>query len=275
MKNVLLILLFVVCLIGFTQAEQLYYSSDLQRAQSDVRGPDPYEAGAKFVTGSTPPTITALGIIDLDNTNPTPVPSGDGLKEAHRVTLWLDSDNTKVTEVTVPSGTAGILIDGHRYAAIPEGELTLQANTAYVVSADVTNIQDSWLDDTDDNGVDTLDTADPYFVGTNDSTTWQPRWGTAGTCPDSSWHSGVFYGFVNITSESLAPGKAWDPDPQSGAEDVGTATGTPIALTLSWKTGMDPCDTNNFDPNINNHLLYLDTNSAKLHYGGGAWSGGL
>ncbi|MBN1765111.1 MAG: hypothetical protein JW860_07630, partial [Sedimentisphaerales bacterium] len=69
--------------------------------------------------------------------------------------------------------------------------------------------------------------------------------------------------------------KAHDPDPQSGANNVGTANGNYISLTLSWKTGLDPLDSNYYDPNINNHLLYLDTNSAKLHYGGGAWSGGL
>jgi hypothetical protein len=70
-------------------------------------------------------------------------------------------------------------------------------------------------------------------------------------------------------------GEAWDPDPQDDATNVGTANGNYVQLTLSWKTGLDPANPNNFDPNINNHLLYLDVNDANLGYGNGAWSGGL
>ena len=154
----------LVSLFGFTHAEQLVYRSNF--TTNSVRGPDPYETGNKFVTGSTPPTITALGFIDLHNTNPVSSPDGDGLLEAHRVTLWLDADGSKVTEVTVPAGPSGELVDGFRYAAIPEGSLVLEPNTAYVISADTTGLQDAWLQEEDL-------TPDIYFIGNNNSTAWQ------------------------------------------------------------------------------------------------------
>ena len=163
-----------------------------------VRGADPYEVGNKFVTGSNPPAITALGFIDLNNTNPAIGPDGDGLQEVHRVTLWLDSDGSMVTEVFVPAGTAGHLIDSFRYAEIPERSVTLAPNTAYVVSADITGIQDAWLEE------ESL-IPNAYYIdeNTNDSTTWQGRWGTPGQRPASQWHTGTFYGIVNITSKMI------------------------------------------------------------------------
>ncbi|MBN1796914.1 MAG: hypothetical protein JW804_09600 [Sedimentisphaerales bacterium] len=60
--------------------------------------------------------------------------------------------------------------------------------------------------------------------------------------------------------------KAWEPNPHNTAENVGTANATKVKLNLQWKTGLDPCDANNPNPDITNHLLYLDTNSAKLMY---------
>ena len=175
---------------------ELYDRKDF--AVNSVRTPDPYEVGNKFVTGSNPPTITALGVIDLNNTNPAAGPDGDGLVESHWVTLWRDSDGSMVTEVLVPGGTAGHLIDSFRYAEIPEGSLTLAPNTAYVVSADITGIQDAWLNEEDL-------TPNAYFIdeNTNDSTTWQGRWGTPGQRPTSQWHTGTLYGFVNITSKMI------------------------------------------------------------------------
>lgn len=175
---------------------ELYNRSDF--TVNNVRGPDPYETGNKFVTGSIPPTITALGFIDLNNTTPAVGPDGDGLLESHRVTLWLDSDGSMVTEVIVPSGTAGHLIDSFRYATIPEGEITLAPDTAYVVSADITGTQDAWLNE------EAL-TPNAYFIddNINNNTTWQGRWGTPGQRPASQWHTDTFYGFANISSKMI------------------------------------------------------------------------
>jgi len=174
-------------------SEQLYDRSDF--TVNDIRGSDPYETGNQFTTGSNPPTITALGFIDLNNTNPTVDSDGDGLLESHRVTLWLDSDGSKVTEVTVPAGTSGKLIDSFRYAAIPEGSLTLASDTAYVVSADTGGIQDPWLNE------EAL-TPNAYFIDDKmtDSTTWQGRWAVSGQWPIYQWHTGTFYGLANVSS---------------------------------------------------------------------------
>jgi hypothetical protein len=174
---------------------ELYDRSDF--TIDDIRGSDPYEAGNKFVTGSNPPTITALGFIDLNNSNPATDPDGDGLLESHRVTLWSDSDGSKVTEVTVPAGTAGHLIDGFRYTEIPEGAITLAPNTAYVVSTDIA-VLDPWL-----NEEYLIPNADFIDENVDDSTTWEGRWGTQGQWPTSQWHTGTFYGLVNVTTKII------------------------------------------------------------------------
>jgi hypothetical protein len=144
---------------------ELYDRKDF--AVESVRTPSSYEVGNKFLTGSW-------------------------------VTLWRDSDGSMVTEVLVPGGTAGYLIDGFRYAEIPEGSLTLAPNTAYVVSADITGIQDAWLEEED-----LIPNADFINENVDDSTTWQGRWGTPGQRPASQWHTGTFYGLVNITSKMI------------------------------------------------------------------------
>ncbi|MBN1796635.1 MAG: LamG domain-containing protein [Sedimentisphaerales bacterium] len=76
----------------------------------------------------------------------------------------------------------------------------------------------------------------------------------------------------NLRTGISSIGNAWDPDPENEIDNVGepNATQGPLQITLKWKTGLDPIDPNNFDPNINNHLVYMDINSAKLHYGGGS-----
>ena len=255
-RQVLIFLMFFSCLFGLTQAErkQLYYRSDF--TINDVRYGDPYEAGNKFVTGSEAPIVAALGYIDLHNTNPAGEPDGDGLLEEHRVTLWLDSDGSKVTEVIVPAGTEGRLVDGFRYATIPEGTLTLEANTAYVVSTKMTNIADPWLEEEEL-------TPDYYFIGDNidDSTTWEPRWGFGGDMPNLQWHTGWFYGNVNILSGVSAA--AFEPFPEDGAIGVGTAVDeTTVDVALSWNTGLDEI-TEEVNPAITAHYLYItdDPNS--------------
>jgi hypothetical protein len=255
-RQVLIVVLFLLCLFGLTQAErkQLYYRSDF--TINDVRYADPWEVGNKFVTGSDPPTITALGFIDLHNTNPVVDPDGDGLLEEHRITLWLDSDGSKVTEVTVPAGTEGLLFGSFRYAVIPEGAITLEADTAYVVSAKQTNSDEPWLEEEEL-------IPDYYFIGENinDSATWEPRWGTGGGMPDMQWHTGFFYGNVNILSGVSTA--AFEPVPEDGAVGVGTPVDdTTVDVSMSWKTGLDQI-TEEVNPAITAHYLYItdDPNS--------------
>ena len=175
---------------------ELYKTDDFTLLQEGTAST--YEVGNKFVTGTFPPTITALGFIDLNNTDSVVNPDGDGLFESHRVTLWRDSNGSKVAEVIVPAGSDGHLIGNFRYTEIPEGSLTLAPNTAYVISADTTGIQDAWLDEE-------VLTPNGYFIDNNlnDSTTWQGRWGTPGQRPASQWHTGTFYGLANITSKVI------------------------------------------------------------------------
>lgn len=255
-RQILIFLMFLSCLFGLTQAEQLYYRSDF--TVDDVRYGDPYEAGNKFVTGSEPPTITALGYIDLHNTNPAVDPDGDGLIEEHRVTLWLDSDGSKVTEVIVPAGTGGQLVGSFRYAAIPEGVIKLEANTAYVVSAKMTNVEDAWLEEEEL-------TPDYYFIGDNidDSTTWEPRWGFGGDIPDMQYHTGWFYGNVNIWAG--VPTCAFEPVPEDDAIGVGTPVDdTTVDVDMSWKTGLDRI-TQEVNAAITSHYLYItDANSTSF-----------
>lgn len=226
MKNGILFLMLVVCLLGACTTvvgEQLYYRSD--HAAAGLRQPDPWETGNKFMTGSTPPTITALGYIDLNDTSPGVGADGDGMQEEHTVSLWLDVAGTLVTSVVIPAGTGSDLIDGYRWVQIPEGSLTLLADTEYVVSADTTDVLDLWLDEV------SL-TPDAVFIGTNVSTTWQGRWGTPGTRPDNSWQTGTFYGAANITTEGFTGPS--NPDPANGS-----ANAADDVTQLSW-TYPDP-----------------------------------
>jgi hypothetical protein len=62
-------------------------------------------------------------------------------------------------------------------------------------------------------------------------------------------------------------GYAFNPDPSSGATDVGTAAGATVNVQLKWKTGLDPCDINNPDPNITMHKLFYGPNDPNLEKG--------
>ncbi|MBN1796634.1 MAG: immunoglobulin domain-containing protein [Sedimentisphaerales bacterium] len=79
--------------------------------------------------------------------------------------------------------------------------------------------------------------------------------------------SGNISSFLLIDDYTIL-GTAWDPDPEPGTTKVGVKSGSYVDVTLNWKSGLDPLDPNVFDPNINNHLVYMDTCSAELHYNG-------
>jgi hypothetical protein len=159
-----------------------------------VRGAESFEVGSRFVTDSNPPTVRALGYIDLDDTNPSFAPHGDGLREPHRVTLWKESTGTRIAEVTVPGGKAGCIIESFRTMPIPVGPVTLETNTAYIVSASTEGTQDLWLDQE-------IVTPGHRFLGDNisDNSKWQAAYGSAGAMPGSTI-DGSFYGVANLST---------------------------------------------------------------------------
>ncbi len=69
-------------------------------------------------------TVTSLGVWDRDD---------DGLSGSHEVGIWRVSDHQLIVSGTVPSGTAGTLIDRFRYvtlgtpAALPAGDYRIGA----------------------------------------------------------------------------------------------------------------------------------------------------
>ena len=74
-------------------------------------------------------TATDLGIFDLNFLTGV---IGDGLTEAHIVTLWR-ADGTTLAATVVPAGTVGTLIGGFRY--MPIAPVALQSGQTYVVGA--------------------------------------------------------------------------------------------------------------------------------------------
>jgi hypothetical protein len=68
--------------------------------------------------------VTDLGIYDYDQ---------DGLGYAHQVGFWAE-DNTLLGSVTVPMGTAGVLVNHFRFASLAN-PITLLAGSRYYVGA--------------------------------------------------------------------------------------------------------------------------------------------
>jgi hypothetical protein len=79
--------------------------------------------------------------------------------------------------------------------------------------------------------------------------------------PGIQWHTGYFYGNVNILSGVSAG--AFEPVPEDGAIGVGTPVDdTTVDVSMSWKTGLDQI-TEEVNPAITAHYLYItdDANS--------------
>ncbi|MBN1796154.1 MAG: hypothetical protein JW804_05730 [Sedimentisphaerales bacterium] len=256
----LLVLLLLFFLISAAHAESIVARSEY--TGNTPRGTTSYEVGYRFRTGSTSRLVRSLGFIDLDNDSPDVEPDGDGLISPVNITLWLELTGQAVAQVTVPSGTTGVLVDGFRYAAIAEGPVTLNANTNYVISFNADTVSDWWLD------ANKAITLNSYFVGSNSSNTWEVRWGsTTGAMPTStgSWGLGRTYGCVNMITSIPSVFAAYNPDPSDNAIKVGIPNGGAADVNLSWNTGMDPCDANNPNPNITSHLLYLKAGDADFN----------
>lgn len=244
----------------------IFANAIVDRSQYDGNAlRDPYaEVGFKFTTGSSAPTVTALGFIDLNNgaSSASNVDPPDGMQSSVVVTLWRESSSSVVAQVTVPSGVASELVDGFRYATISSGPVTLSSNTNYVLSASSGDALDKWLEA----GPVTLNS---YFVGSNSSSTWEVRWGgSAGAMPTTTagWGIGMTYGIVNMSSSLplVAETTAHNPDPVSGALNAGLPSGSVVDVTLSWDAADDPSDPANPDPNIISHELYLKAGNSNF-----------
>ena len=83
--------------------------------------------GWTFTVGAQGITVSDLGFFDQ---------GGDGLNTAHNVGIW-NSGGSLLASITVPSGTAGSLVSGFRYAALSSG-LSLAANQTYTIGAEIT-----------------------------------------------------------------------------------------------------------------------------------------
>ncbi len=91
----------------------------------------------------TPRTIDKLGVFDA---------GGDGLATAHEVGIWEIYTGKLVVSATVPAGTAGELIDGFRYVALPE-PIELKGGTPYRIGALFTRGGDAFPDSSGYDGV--------------------------------------------------------------------------------------------------------------------------
>lgn len=94
-----------------------------------------FTVGYKFTIGSSDITLSQLGVFDKD---------GDGLLSAHDVGIWDSTGTTLLTSTTIASGTGATLSGGNfRYNNI--ANLTLTANTSYLIGA--TTGSDEWAYD--------------------------------------------------------------------------------------------------------------------------------
>lgn len=132
--------LFVLCTVCLTSATSMLSVSEaatlispgpLTAANANPRATEAsYTIGYQFQVGALPLSVTALGVEDDDLSSVGTF--GDGLIDAHGVTLW-DSDGNPLGSVTVPAGTVGSLADGaFRYVNLGSPILLSPGGTYYI-----------------------------------------------------------------------------------------------------------------------------------------------
>ena len=137
----ILIAALVVCLVTLAASAQaspipLLVNNGVDGPRDGWTGSAPYAGtlGEQFTVGSSPLTVGYLGYYDGPNSaNGT---AGDGLLNAHEVGLWT-STGTLISSLSVPAGTADLLVGDFRYVAL-SSPVTLAANTTYVLGGQVT-----------------------------------------------------------------------------------------------------------------------------------------
>lgn len=90
--------------------------------------------GYKITTGDNRMSVSALGFFDHNR---------DGLASSHQVGIWDATGSTMLATVTVAAGTVDPLYEFFRYHDLPT-PLTLEANTSYLIAAEVTSGGDIW-----------------------------------------------------------------------------------------------------------------------------------
>jgi hypothetical protein len=126
----------VVCSLGFrAEANTILTDSGTGSNIAGLANSNTY--GYDFMVGSTPLTITSLGLWDGPSDPLTPA-IGDGFANMHIIALWDNLGNLLAT-ATMQIGTVDPLLGEFRYSnlLIPTnpGPVILSANTKYVLGA--------------------------------------------------------------------------------------------------------------------------------------------
>lgn len=101
--------------------------------------------GGIFLTSTTTSSqVNYLGYAD---------PTGAPLQISHLVTLWDNSTGNIIASATVAAGNAAPLVDGYRWVQLST-TLTLNANSYYVIGAQVDGVHDLWGDFISNNSPD-------------------------------------------------------------------------------------------------------------------------
>jgi len=199
-----------------------------------------------YITSSGNMVVDSLGFYDYGQ---------DGLQAAHRVGIWNDSTGALIAEVTVPAGTGGYLHKNFRYAHIPSGPITLNANTAYTIGAETFVGMDSWPNIS-------REPLNQYYVG---SYGWWCRYAFSYTKPlegeGQSWTYYYIYGAPNMgrvtTAHNPSPGN------YTGLT-FGTPVGNQVQVNISFKTARNATDLTNVNPDVTGHYLYIKANSSNF-----------
>lgn len=115
------------------------------------RGAGPFTVGNLIEIGSTPITINSLGAQDLSSDG-SGAPAADGFFGDVSVGLWTEDGATLLGSVIIPAdGSGSTLLNSYRYSPLPS-EITLAANTRYLIGARV-GAGFEWFLDSDEAGV--------------------------------------------------------------------------------------------------------------------------
>jgi hypothetical protein len=180
MKHLLVVLGIAATFLGSsgqTSADFLYTSPGGMANLNSYTG----TLGTEFkVTSST--QVFALGIYD---------PNGAALLSSHAVGIWLvGGSSTPIATATVPSGTAGTLLNNFRYASIGSGSITLTAGNTYIIGAVMTSGGDVYK-----TYYDTTNGPAPTYGSTINT--------TSGSMPTSAYDS---TDNPNLTEPNTTPG---------------------------------------------------------------------
>jgi hypothetical protein len=148
--------------------------------------------GGRFRVGETPALVTHLGFYCVNG----------ALNYPHHVALWPASGgDTPLAWVFVPDAQT-FVTNGYAWAPLPT-PLVLEANTAYILGAEVYNASgDPWPD------LFTPTSWNPYYVGNTATSTRGGRFGNSvyfPTAPTSVNTANMIYGAPNLAVMPLGP----------------------------------------------------------------------